>query len=95
MIDQDGQPRLMHSHRTDQLIKKAQNITHCQPIKATKILPIVRNNKLLSLVDQDGKPHLTHSHRTDQPIKKAQIVAHCQPKKDTIILPTIRNNKIF
>ena len=95
MVDQDGQPRLTHSHRTDKPIKKAQNITHCQSKKDTIILPIVRNNKIFSLVDQDGQPRLTHSHRTDQPSKKAQIVTHCQPKKDAIILLIVRNNKFL
>ena len=95
MVDQDGQPRLTHSHRTDQPSKKAQIVTHCQPEKDAIILLIVRNNKFLSLVDQDRQPRLTHSHGTDQPIKKAQNITHCQPKKDTIIFPIVRKNKIF
>ena len=95
MVDQDGQPRLTHSHRTHQPSRKAQIVTHCQPRKDAIILLIVRNNKFLSLVDQDGQPRLTHSHRTDQPIKKAQNITHCQPKKATKILPIVRNNKLL
>ena len=56
LVDQDGQPHLMHSyHRIHQRIKK-QNIEHIQG--------------QFWLVDQDGEPRLTHPHWTDQPIKK-------------------------
>ena len=88
MVDQDGQPRLMHSHRTDQTSKKAQIVTHCQPKKDAIILLIVRSNKFLGLVDQDGQPHLTHSHRTDQPTKRHKILHIVNQKPQ--ILPIVK-----
>ena len=55
LVDQDGQPRLTHLHRTNQPIKKTQNIIHTQV--------------QFWLVAQDGQSRLTHLHRTEQPIR--------------------------